>query len=233
MMYMTPGIEMETIFGDGSGTQQGRLHGRAARRRQAPADRRDPVHDGVHQHRRRASQTVAFAAPYPGPHPGDGPQEARRRADLPEGLVPLRGQGRLDRHRVPEEDRRRPVRRRGLHHAAPAGRRPRLRPRRRHAARAASSKPGETLRVDTGCLVALQPSVNYDIQFVGGSRPRSSAARACSSPRSPAPATSGCSRCRSAAWPTASPRRIPGVIRRSAGAKKASRATYGGRLGQT
>jgi uncharacterized protein (TIGR00266 family) len=27
---------------------------------------------------------------------------------------------------------------------------------------------GETMRVDTGCLVALQQSVNYDIQFVGG-----------------------------------------------------------------
>jgi uncharacterized protein (TIGR00266 family) len=27
---------------------------------------------------------------------------------------------------------------------------------------------GETLRVDTGCLVAIQPSVTYDIQFVGG-----------------------------------------------------------------
>jgi len=27
---------------------------------------------------------------------------------------------------------------------------------------------GETMRVDTGCLVALTPSVNYDIQFVGG-----------------------------------------------------------------
>ena len=27
---------------------------------------------------------------------------------------------------------------------------------------------GETLRVDTGCLVALQPTVTYDIQFVGG-----------------------------------------------------------------
>jgi uncharacterized protein (TIGR00266 family) len=26
---------------------------------------------------------------------------------------------------------------------------------------------GETLRVDTGCLVALQPTVQYDIQFVG------------------------------------------------------------------
>jgi uncharacterized protein (TIGR00266 family) len=28
--------------------------------------------------------------------------------------------------------------------------------------------PGETLRVDTGCLVALAPSINYDIQFIGG-----------------------------------------------------------------
>jgi len=27
--------------------------------------------------------------------------------------------------------------------------------------------PGESLRVDTGCIVAFQPSVNYDIQFVG------------------------------------------------------------------
>ena len=27
---------------------------------------------------------------------------------------------------------------------------------------------GETLRIDTGCLVALQPQVSYDIQFVGG-----------------------------------------------------------------
>jgi uncharacterized protein (TIGR00266 family) len=27
---------------------------------------------------------------------------------------------------------------------------------------------GEMLRVDTGCLVALQPSVTYDIQYVGG-----------------------------------------------------------------
>lgn len=27
--------------------------------------------------------------------------------------------------------------------------------------------PGETLRVDTGCVVAFQPSVNFDIQFVG------------------------------------------------------------------
>jgi len=28
--------------------------------------------------------------------------------------------------------------------------------------------PGEVLRLDTGCLVALTPTVSYDIQFVGG-----------------------------------------------------------------
>lgn len=28
--------------------------------------------------------------------------------------------------------------------------------------------PGETLRVDTGCIVGFQPSVDYDIKFVGG-----------------------------------------------------------------
>jgi len=27
---------------------------------------------------------------------------------------------------------------------------------------------GETLRLDTGCLVAFQPSVRYDIQMTGG-----------------------------------------------------------------
>ena len=27
--------------------------------------------------------------------------------------------------------------------------------------------PGETLRVDTGCIVGFQPSIDYDIQFVG------------------------------------------------------------------
>ena len=28
--------------------------------------------------------------------------------------------------------------------------------------------PGEIIRVDTGCIVALQPTVDYDIQYVGG-----------------------------------------------------------------
>ncbi|MFN9578399.1 MAG: AIM24 family protein [Gemmatimonadota bacterium] len=29
-------------------------------------------------------------------------------------------------------------------------------------------KPGQTLRVDTGCIVAMQPSVDYDIRMVPG-----------------------------------------------------------------
>ncbi len=40
-----------------------------------------------------------------------------------------------------------------------------------HAGGAIISKelrPGERLRVDTGCLVGMSPSVSYDIQFVGG-----------------------------------------------------------------
>jgi uncharacterized protein (AIM24 family) len=28
-------------------------------------------------------------------------------------------------------------------------------------------QPGELIRVDTGCIVAMQPSVNYEIQYVG------------------------------------------------------------------
>ena len=40
MMFMTPGIRMETVFGDGSAQAAGLgHHGRAARRRQATADR--------------------------------------------------------------------------------------------------------------------------------------------------------------------------------------------------
>ena len=78
------------------------LHGRAARRRQAPAHRREPVHDGVHERRATGKQRVAFAAPYPGKILPMHLRVARRRADLPEGFVPLRGARRVDRHRLPE-----------------------------------------------------------------------------------------------------------------------------------
>jgi uncharacterized protein (AIM24 family) len=28
-------------------------------------------------------------------------------------------------------------------------------------------QPGELIRIDTGCIVAMQPSVNYEIEYVG------------------------------------------------------------------
>ena len=40
--------------------------------------------------------------------------------------------------------------------------------------------PGETLRVDTGCLVAMTQTVDYDIKFIGGIRTHCSVAKACS-----------------------------------------------------
>ena len=135
MMYMTDGIAMETIFGDGSPSRRagimGALLGAGTRMLTG-----ESLFMTVFTNNGAGKQRVAFAAPYPGKHPADGPGRARRAADLPEGLVPLRGQGRVDRHRLPEEDRRRPVRRRGLHHAEARRRRPLLRPRRRHGARA-------------------------------------------------------------------------------------------------
>ena len=63
---------------------------------------------------------------------------------------------------------RRALRRRGLHPAAP---RPATAPCSSTAAATSSSStwwPGQTLRVDTGCIVAFEENVQYDIQFVGG-----------------------------------------------------------------
>ena len=138
LMYMTAGIQMETIFGDGSGQNQakglmGALLGAGKRMLTG-----ESLFMTVFTAQGGVAREGRLRRSLPRAHPPHGPEAARRRAHLPEGLVPLRGQGHLDRHRLPEEDRRRPVRRRGLHHAAPAGRRPRLRPRRRHAHRDAA-----------------------------------------------------------------------------------------------
>ena len=57
---------------------------------------------------------------------------------------------------------------------------------------------GETLRVDTGCIVAFQPQIQYSIERAGDLQARwSSAARACSWRPSPAWAGCGSSPCRS------------------------------------
>jgi uncharacterized protein (AIM24 family) len=39
--------------------------------------------------------------------------------------------------------------------------------------------PGEQIHVDTGCLAAFTPSVDFDVQAAGGSRPCCLVAKAC------------------------------------------------------
>ena len=96
-----------------------RLLRQARRGRQADADRREPVHDRVHPPGRRQGARVVRRA-LSRHHPAVQADRCRRHADRPEGRVPVRRQGRFDRHLLPAQDHDRPVRRRRLHHAEAA-----------------------------------------------------------------------------------------------------------------
>jgi uncharacterized protein (TIGR00266 family) len=165
MMYMTNGIEMETVFGDASGQQQGGIMGAllGAGKRLLTGE---SLFMTVFTNRAGGVQRVAFAAPYAGRILSldlsklGGELVCQKDSFLcaakgvsigiafqrkigaglfgGEGFIMqrLQGDGVVFAHAG------------GMVHGLQLG-------------------PGETLRVDTGCLVALQPSVNYDIQFVG------------------------------------------------------------------
>ena len=92
MMYMDDGIEMETIFGDGS-QQQGGFMGAlmGAGKRLLTGE---SLFMTVFLNRSSQKKKVAFGAPYPGKIIADPSRRDRRRADRAEGLVPRRGQGR-------------------------------------------------------------------------------------------------------------------------------------------
>jgi len=64
-------------------------------------------------------------------------------------------------------------------------------------------QPGEILKVDTGCVVAFQPSVDFDIEFIKGIRNWMFGEKVCSLPLCAGPGKFGCNPCRSAAWPAA------------------------------
>ncbi len=166
LMYMTSGIQMETIFGDGSGQGGGGLMGALL-----GAGRRILTGESLFMTLFTAQggrkERVAFAAPYPGrilPMPLDkvgGELICQKDSFLAaakgvsigiafqkkigvglfggEGFIMQRLQGD------------------GLVFVHAGGMLTEM-----------QLAPGETLRVDTGCLVALQPSVNYDVQLVSG-----------------------------------------------------------------
>jgi uncharacterized protein (TIGR00266 family) len=164
-MYMTPGIHMETIFGDGS--QQG---GTGVLDALVSAGKRVLTRESLFmtafQNRGAGKEKVAFAAPFAGKIiPMDlqaigGTLICQKDAFLCAargvsigiafqrkiGVGLFGGEGFI--MQKLEGDGLCFVHAGGSIHSLDLG-------------------PGQTLRVDTGCLVALQPSVSYDIQFVG------------------------------------------------------------------
>ncbi|BDT70527.1 hypothetical protein os4_00340 [Comamonadaceae bacterium OS-4] len=163
MMYMENGITMDTIFGDGS--QQGGFFGKLM-----GVGKRLLTGEGlfttVFQNDGNAKQRVAFAAPYPGKIvPIDLRQLggtlicqkdsflcAAKGVALGIALQRRLGAGLFGGEgfimQKLEGD--------GMAFVHAGG-----------TLMERTLAPGETLRVDTGCVVAFQPSVDFDIQFVG------------------------------------------------------------------
>src|SRR5687768_2848441 len=165
MMYMDDGIEMETIFGDGSAQQKsgfmGALMGAGKRLLTG-----ESLFMTVFLNRGNGKRKLAFGAPYPGKiiavHLSEIGGELICQKDSflaaakgvsvgiafqrklgvglfgGEGFIMQRLQGD------------------GWAFVHAGG-----------TLMQRELKPGELLRVDTGCIVAFQPSVAYDIQYVG------------------------------------------------------------------
>ena len=167
MMYLEDGIEMQTIFGDGSQQQQqGGLMGALL-----SAGKRVLVGESlfmtVFMNQAQGKRKAAFAAPYP------GHLEAIKLSDVGGELIAQKDSFLCAAKGVALDVAFTKRFGAGLFggegfilerlkgdgwcfvHAGGA-----------HEERTLAA--GETLRVDTGCIVAMQPTVDYDIQMVGG-----------------------------------------------------------------
>jgi uncharacterized protein (TIGR00266 family) len=164
MMYMEDGIEMETIFGDGSQQQRGFLNVLAGAGKRLLTG--ESLFMTVFWNRAGEKKRVAFGAPYPGKiipvHLSEIGGELIAQKDS--FLVAAKGvsigialQRRLGVGLFGGEGFIM-QRLQGDGYAFV------------HAGGTLMERtlgPGEVLRIDTGCVVAYQPSVNFDIQFVG------------------------------------------------------------------
>jgi uncharacterized protein (TIGR00266 family) len=165
MMYMDDGIQMETIFGDGSQQSSGFLGALMGAGKRLLTG--ESLFMTVFQNRGQGKKRVAFGAPYPGKiipvHLAEIGGELLAQKDSflcaakgvsigiaftkrfgaglfgGEGFILERLQGD------------------GLAFIHAGG-----------TIYQRDLAPGEIIRVDTGCIVAFQPSVAYDIQMVGG-----------------------------------------------------------------
>src|SRR6185503_10960445 len=165
MMYMDDGIQMETIFGDGSQQNSGFLGTLMGAGKRLLTG--ESLFMTVFQNRGQGKRRVAFGAPYPGKiiavHLAQMGGELLAQKDSflcaakgvslgialtkrlgagffgGEGFILQRLQGD------------------GLAFIHAGG-----------TLYQRELAPGEVIRVDTGCIVAFQPTVDYDIQMVGG-----------------------------------------------------------------
>jgi uncharacterized protein (TIGR00266 family) len=165
MMYMDDGIEMETVFGDGSQRQSGLLGALVGAGKRLLTG--ESLFMTVFVNKGADRRRVAFGAPYPGkvvpvhlPDVG-GALVAQKDSFLcaakgvsigiafqkrigaglfgGEGFIMQRLEGD------------------GMAFVHAGG-----------TLAERSLAAGETIRVDTGCIVGFQPSVEYDVKFVGG-----------------------------------------------------------------
>jgi uncharacterized protein (TIGR00266 family) len=164
MMYMEDGLDMETIFGDGSQAQSGLMGALLGAGKRLLTG--ESLFMTIFMNRSGQKKKVAFGAPYPGKiiaiHLAEigGELIAQKDSFLAaakgvalgiafqrrlgvglfggEGFIMQRLQG----------DGWAFVHAGGTLHERTLG-------------------PGEVVRVDTGCIVAFQPSISYDIQYVG------------------------------------------------------------------
>src|SRR4026208_920829 len=164
MMYMDDGVEMETIFGDGSQQQAGFLGALMGAGKRLLTG--ESLFMTVFLNRSGQKRKVAFGAPYPGkiiaihlPEVGgeliaqkDSFLAAAKGVSIGIAFQRKLGVGLFGGEGVISQ------RRRGDGWAFV------------HAGGTLQERtlgPGELILVDTGCIVAFQPSVNYDIQYVG------------------------------------------------------------------
>ncbi len=165
MMYMDDGIAMETIFGDGSAKSSGLMGALLGAGKRLLTG--ESLFMTVFQNQATTKRTVAFGAPYPGKiipvHLAELGGELITQKDsflcAAKGVsIGIAFQRRLGTGLFGGEGfimQRLTGDGYAFVHAGGT-----LLERQLAA--------GETLRVDTGCIVAFQPSVDYDIQLVGG-----------------------------------------------------------------
>ena len=165
MMYMDDGIAMETVFGDGSAKSSGLMGALLGAGKRLLTG--ESLFMTVFQNQAATKRTVAFGAPYPGKiipvHLSELGGELITQKDsflcAAKGVsIGIAFQRRLGTGLFGGEGfimQRLTGDGYAFVHAGGT----------LHERQLAA---GETLRVDTGCIVAFQPSVDYDIQFVGG-----------------------------------------------------------------